>query len=857
MARNPSGTYTLPAGNPVTVGTVIEANWANTTLSDIANELTNSLSRNGQGGMLAPFRLADGTVTAPGLAFLNETNTGIYRAASGEMWLAVNGVAVAQFTVNGMLIPTGRRLSLPAPVNGTDATTKTYVDDRVDPVIQYANYYLGPKSSDPTLNNSGGALVAGTTYWSTTLNQLRFYNGTNWVPSPTISSLVGQTFSGTGAQTAFTLANPTGNAINLEVFISGVRQVPTTNYTVSGTTLTFLVAPPSGTDNIFVRYAQLGNITDGAGSIVYTPSGTGAVATNVQSKLREFVSVKDFGAVGDGVADDTVAIQAAINTEAKEIIFPAGSTYLIDGGLVSNTEGQIFRAYGATIRLKNNATVKGMLRLNGAGSSVLGGTWDGNKANGNGGPTSGSSLPVEVYASWNINISANRCTIKDCYSINTYGMFCTGGSVSDTLFQDNTVRNTVGYGIFLSSAVDAYRNRAIGNNIDMSEGVVWGQGILFTRTGSVLQYDWELSSNTIIGSQDAGIADLAINLAVRGAKGIVSNNVTRYGAMGFSEGGADTVITGNSFLDLVGSVRYGIEVSGARTTVSGNTVSNALQGVVVSGNINYDSLCITGNRIQSAENGIRLQIASGYTGRNISITGNNITASLRGIYAFRDIQNLTVSGNTIVGPGSGVNGSRGLYIENPPADAFVFLQGNTIVGFQRSQAIFSSTALAINKLYAIGNNIANDTTSSSRSWNFEGSATMGSDVMIAWGPTNAGLRDNRLDGNLSFLISTGDPEGVFTAGPGSIYLKTNHAFNQGALFIKQTGTGNTGWAAPGESRSASAAEIVAIGNSVNTSGKYAGRLVWDTTNNRMMRASGSTAGSVWWVIDGSASVTPV
>ena len=32
--------------------------------------------------------------------------------------------------------------------------------------------------------------------------------------------------------------------------------------------------------------------------VAYTPSGTGAVTTNVQSKLREFVSVKDFGAVG-------------------------------------------------------------------------------------------------------------------------------------------------------------------------------------------------------------------------------------------------------------------------------------------------------------------------------------------------------------------------------------------------------------------------------------------------------------------------------------------------------------------------------------------------------------------------------
>jgi len=103
MPRNASGTFSLVSGNPVVSGTLIDATWANNTLNDIANEMTDSLSRSGEGGMLAPLRLTDGVQATPGLGFTNEPGSGLYRAGTNEWWSVAGGAQVQQHTANGAL----------------------------------------------------------------------------------------------------------------------------------------------------------------------------------------------------------------------------------------------------------------------------------------------------------------------------------------------------------------------------------------------------------------------------------------------------------------------------------------------------------------------------------------------------------------------------------------------------------------------------------------------------------------------------------------------------------------------------------------------------------------------------------
>jgi hypothetical protein len=91
MSRNGTGTYNLPAGNPVVTGTSISSTWANTTLTDIANALSGSVATDGQTPMTGQLdmnsqkikNLLAGTVAGNAIeytqfttAFVNPTFTG-------------------------------------------------------------------------------------------------------------------------------------------------------------------------------------------------------------------------------------------------------------------------------------------------------------------------------------------------------------------------------------------------------------------------------------------------------------------------------------------------------------------------------------------------------------------------------------------------------------------------------------------------------------------------------------------------------------------------------------------------------------------------------------------------------------
>ncbi len=102
MPRDLSGNYTLPPGNPVIPGTIIDADWANPTLEDIAVQLNGVVTRDGLLGPTQPFKIVAGTAGFPGLAFAVEPTTGIYRTGPGTWNLSILGVSAVQVTATGV-----------------------------------------------------------------------------------------------------------------------------------------------------------------------------------------------------------------------------------------------------------------------------------------------------------------------------------------------------------------------------------------------------------------------------------------------------------------------------------------------------------------------------------------------------------------------------------------------------------------------------------------------------------------------------------------------------------------------------------------------------------------------------------
>lgn len=285
--RDTSGSYSLPT-SPVQGGNTILASWANGTLSDLATEVTNSLDRNGRGGMLAALRGIDGTVTAPAYSFSSEGGSGLYRIGAQNLGLAINGNKRQEWTSTGTVI------------TGTWSTTG-------DATVGGALGVTGNATVGGTLGVTGASTVAALT----ASGAVTLTGG-----DLTLSQAATQALSKTGGNlilnvaSANSLAIKTSNLTRWTIDPAGV-------FTPSnGAKITSLPAPSAGSDAVTKDYVDAGPAFTGKPTAPATVAGDGAttlatkgyVEAVADSGVNTIVTAATNWTPGSGPASPTGAI---------------------------------------------------------------------------------------------------------------------------------------------------------------------------------------------------------------------------------------------------------------------------------------------------------------------------------------------------------------------------------------------------------------------------------------------------------------------------------------------------------------------------------------------------------------------
>lgn len=430
-------------------------------------------------------------------------------------------------------------------------------------------------------------------------------------------------------------------------------------------------------------------------SISHIASGTGATATTVQTKLRETVSVKDFGATGDGTTDDRTAIVAAIAALASAggtLYFPPGTYVINDGITISNSNLRLLGAGTASVIQVNQTNGINTFMFNLSGSNVSFERLKLRRGTNTNAAVGGADTLIDLQNTV-FNLELRSCFIEgnmtgqivrsgyyyteirckgeiashprnisicDNYWTDTGSRAIDIRCVQDVVISGNKFRNC---GVNIPGGAkgtcvevqsyDATATLRPSYNVTISNNVFqrWGDGAI--NCGGI--YELSITNNVCEGSSIFGVEPLGIEencIAVLGGQRIVIDGntcaVTR--SAGIQVRTQD--ITGPVYKDL-----YDVVISNntlrSGTSPGGAYCETALQVYGINSGAYARNIVVSGNAIRETE--ISLLSYAGSSLDNVVITGNAIygsgtTGSVYGIKVSDTgsvMTNLSITGNQI------------------------------------------------------------------------------------------------------------------------------------------------------------------------------------------------------------------
>jgi hypothetical protein len=361
---------------------------------------------------------------------------------------------------------------------------------------------------------------------------------------------------------------------------------------------------------------------------------SGATARTLASKLGDFVSVHDFGAVGNGTTDDTAAIQAAL-TSGKNVMFGAGrSTYRITGTLNFLTDQQVIDLNFSTIQMDDSSGLLSHLTVGDnvtqlAGVKIRNGILTRTQA-----ATAGAAINcryvgvlqldnLRVYGASRIyqGITINRgiiVNITNCYIQDTvsYGLFVQGTGAGanrsvDITVKDCRIEGTGGEGL---------------NCFDFTEGVFCKDTIFYNNSTAAVTINATNTTNGLFSFKfegcDFDTAD-GLGLVINNVNNVTINDCwfsNNTGINLYIDSGVDSfIVTGNQ---AYATTAKNFHIAGDNAVISGNLLSGGEDGMFIRSTV---ANCIVSSNLIRSMTGYGINQLEGPT--NLVIGADNAYAS--------------------------------------------------------------------------------------------------------------------------------------------------------------------------------------------------------------------------------------
>jgi hypothetical protein len=359
---------------------------------------------------------------------------------------------------------------------------------------------------------------------------------------------------------------------------------------------------------------------------------------SVPRNMTNEVNVVDYGAIGDGVADDTAAIAAALaaGVAGSTIWFPNG-TYLMSTGITVPYDNMVFTGgNAATLRLTDASSTR-MITATAKNNVIISGLIFDRSVAYDGALGQIEQSVIRIDGSSNCNVE--QCTLDFTGDAITYGI-----TVREYTSFDNKIcyNRILGTGIMYSYR-GASRTLCEGNTIlGAYQNALSGLGNLSDH----MALDCRVVGNSIDSPGRMGIEDYVY---IEGS--LISGNLIRTTASyAISVVGQNTTISDNHVVDFTG---YGIESFGNGFTISGNNVRQ-----VAVGKVNTGIGCIVNS-------------SSTYAYRGSTVSGNKFFNCADGVKLWSNPHQVSITGNLFSDCSV-----TGINAQSEDADTSVTIQGN-------------------------------------------------------------------------------------------------------------------------------------------------------------------------------------